>query len=540
MRNQRGECRRYRTPISLFLLLSCLSSLLLLAQTPPGTVPYGGTVVIGMKGDFDTLSELHTSDSDALEVIQNLLFMTLTRLDSNLQFIPYLAESWAFSEGDRVLTYHLRKDITWSDGTPTTAEDVLFTYRLAIDTAVAYPAASRFDLTEKVEVEDRFTVRFHFKQPYPDGLYDTRIPILPKHILEKYPAAQLKEAPFNRQPVSNGPFQLLRWKRNYEAVFKANPDFAPGRPYLDYLVFRIIPDETILLSELLTGKIDLIPSLTPNGYREVAAAASLQALRYSGREYQFIAWNLQRPLFGNTERRALAYAINKPEMIATLLEGLATPAVGPLLPFSWAFDENLQDIPYDPATARRLLREAGWQDADGDGILEKDGQPFEFALKTNAASQLRKDIAVMVQAYLKQIGVLVQVETVEWNLLLEQVFSHDFGALILGWSADFTVNPTDVWHSSAMAEGYNFIAYHNPKVDSLLEKGRAISRPELAKPVWAEFQKTVLEDNPYYFLFIADKLVGYNRRLRDVRIDVRGYLRNVGRWWIPRDQRKFN
>lgn len=350
MRNQRGAYRRYHTPISLLWWLWLFSSLTLLAQPRSGTDhPDGGTVVIGMKGDFDAFSELHTSDSDAIEVIQNLLFMTLTRLDSNLQFIPYLAESWEFSGDDRVLTYRLRKDITWSDGMPTTAEDVLFTYQLAVDTAVAYPAASRFDLTEKVEVADSFTVRFHFKQPYPDGLYDTQIPILPKHILENYPAEQLKDAPFNRQPVGNGPFRLLRWKRNYEAVFKANPDFAPGRPYLDYIVFRIIPDETILLTELLTGKIDMIPSLTPNGYRTVSEAAPLRPLRYSGQEYQFIAWNLQRPLFGKAERRALAFAINKSEMIATLLEGLAAPAIGPLLPFSWAFDESLEDIPYDPA-----------------------------------------------------------------------------------------------------------------------------------------------------------------------------------------------
>lgn len=146
----------------------------------------------------------------------------------------------------------------------------------------------------------------------------------------------------------------------------------------------------------------------------------------------------------------------------------------------------------------------------------------------------------MVQAYLKQVGMIVHVESVEWNLLLEQVFSHDFDALILGWNADFTVNPTDVWHSSAIEDGYNFISYRNPKVDSLLEKGRRMSRPEWAKPVWQEFQKTVLEDNPYYFLFIADKLVGYNRRIRGMRIDVRGYLRNVDRWWIPQNQRKFN
>lgn len=284
----------------------------------------------------------------------------------------------------------------------------------------------------------------------------------------------------------------------------------------------------------------MIPSLTPTGYREVAKESSSKAVRYSGQEYQFIGWNLQKPLFTKTVRRALAHAINKKEIIATLLEGLAEPAKGPLLPFSWAFDENLEDIPYNPEKASQLLREAGWRDSDGDGILDKNGQVFEFSLKTNAGSQLRKDTAVMAQAYLKKLGIKANVEAVEWNLLLDQVFGQDFDALILGWVADFTVNPTDVWHSSAIEDGYNFISYNNPKVDSLLEKGRSIYRQKFAKPVWHEFQKVILEDSPYFFLFIPDKLVGYNRRIRDARIDIRGYLQNIGQWWIDKENRRTN
>ncbi|MFQ5708721.1 MAG: peptide-binding protein [bacterium] len=522
-------------------LLFCLI-LFLSMRTQSASVPEqrGGTVFIGMKGDFDSLNELTAADSDALQVIQNMLFMTLTRLNENLQFEPYLAERWEFSRGDSVLTYYLRRDVAWSDGHPTTAEDVRFTYALATNPKVAYPASSRFDLTESVEVLDDYTVRFRFKKPYPDALFDTQIPILPKHILEDIPAKKIAEAGFNRQPVGNGPFKLAAWKGNQNLVFVANPAYTLGRPSLDRVVFQIIPDETVLLTNLQTGALDIVPSLTPTGFKQIQNQKSLRAVRYSGRGFSFVGWNLTRPLFSKPVRQALTYAIHKQEIIVTLFEGFAAPAKGPLLPFVWAFDEDLPDFQYDPEKARQILQQEGWSDSDGDGILDKAGQPFEFTIKTNAGSQTRKDAAIMIQAQLRNIGVKAQVETVEWNLFIEQVFEQkDFDAVILGWDTDFTVNPTDLWHSSAIENGYNFVSYSNPKVDSLLEQGRNASRRHLAKPFWHEFQRIILEDSPYTFLFIPEKLAGVSRRIQNVKMDARGFLANVSQWRIPEHQRKY-
>lgn len=493
----------------------------------------GGTVFIGMKGDFDSFNELNASDSDALQVIQNMLFMRLTRLDENLSLAPYLAKRWEFSRGDSVLTYYLRSDVFWTDGVPTTAEDVLFTYQLAIDPKVAYPARSRFDLTQDVEILDTYTVRFRFKKPYPDPLFDTQIPILPKHILEKIAPESLAESDFNRRPVGNGPFKLVEWKANQQAVFEANLQFAFGRPALDRVVFVVIPDETVLLTSLITGALDMAPSLTPLGFKQVQSQKELRVFRYKGLGFTFMGWNNKKPLFTKKTRQALTYAIDRKEIIDTLLEGFAQEAKGPLLPVAWAYDPGLAAFPYDPEIARTLLQEEGWGDSNDDDILDKEGQKFEFSIVTNAGSQIRKDAAVMVQAQLQKIGVKAHVETTEWNLFIDKVFvKKDFDAVISGWDADFTVNPTDLWHSKAIDNGYNFISYHNPKVDELLEKGRRITRNDLAKPIWREFQKIIVEDSPYTFLFIPDRLAGCSLRVNGVKMDSRGFLVNIEDWWV--------
>ncbi|MDW7680399.1 MAG: peptide-binding protein [bacterium] len=493
----------------------------------------GQTVVIGMKGDFDSFNELNASDSDALQVINNMLFMTLTKLDENLKIVPYLAKSWEFSEQDKILTYYLHKNVYWTDGTATTASDVLFTYQIATHADVAYPAASRFDMTERVEVIDSLTVRFHFKKPYPDGLFDTQIPILPKHILGKMQPKDISQSDFNRNPVGNGPFKLIEWKANQHVIFEYNPDFVFGRALLDKVIFSIIPDESVLLTNLQTGSIDVIPYLSTQDFQKIQSENKFQGLKYGGRGYTFLAWNCARKILSKEIRRALSHAIDKDEIIATLMDGLATPAKGPLLPFVWAFDKNLEDIKYDPALAQSLLNQNGWKDSNNDGILDRDGEKLALSIKTNSGSQMRKDIAVMVQAQLKAIGVDAKVDIVEFNLMLDQVFGNkDFDVLLSGWDADFTVNPTDLFHSDAITNGYNFVSYKNPRIDFLLEKGRQTAKQEQAQPYWSEFQKIILEDCPYSFLFIQDKLAGYNKKLSGIEMDVRGFLCNIHEWSI--------
>ena len=497
------------------------------------TVQQGGTVIIGIQQDFDSFNELNVSDSDALEVINEMLFMTLTKLDVDLNPAPYLASSWEFSDSGKVLTYHLREDVTWIDFYPTTAHDVYFTYQLATNPDVVYPAVSRFDMTEKVDLIDDYTIQFTFTKPYPDALMDTMIPILPKHILEGVPPEDINKSSFNRNPVGNGPFQFVEWKANRHVIFEANKEFVFGRPNLDRVVFSVQPDETVMLMNLQIQSVGVVPYMSNISFRNILDNENIKTERYPSKAYSFLAWNGARPHLTPTVRRALSHSINKQEIIATLLDGYAEPVVGPFLPFVSVFDTTLQDLEYNPDLTAQLLEEAGWFDSDNDGYLDKNDKPFELSIKTNAGTQFRKDVAVMIQAQLKKVGVKVNVEILEFNLLLEHVFEKkDFDAFLAGWDMDFTVNPTALFHSSAIENGYNFVSYTNPKIDELLEKGRAITDPIDAFPVWSEFQKIILNDCPYTFLFSKDNLAGYHPTVKGITMDVRGFLSNITEWWI--------
>ncbi|MBN1483049.1 hypothetical protein EH223_14085 [candidate division KSB1 bacterium] len=490
-----------------------------------------GTVVIGIRADFDSLNELNAADTDALQVIQYFLFMPLTRLDRNLDFAPYLAEKWTFSEDRLQLTYFLRKDVYWTDGQKTTADDVVYTYQLAINPDIAYPAASRFDLIDTVCKIDDYTVLVQLKKAYPDVLFDMQIPILPKHILGNLAPDEVLTAPFNRQPTGNGPFKLGEWKANQRIVFEANEQHAIGRPKLDRVIFSIIPDENILLTNLRSGIIDLMPRMTPENITQIQQS-DIVVQSFPGKIFTFIGWNLNRQMFTKPVRQAFTHAIDKTEIIETLLKGYGRPAIGPLTPLAWAFDEELQDIPFDNEKAERLLVQEGWIDSDDDGIRDKNGDPLNVTIKVNTASQLRQDVAILVQAQLKKIGVRVYIQRVEWNLFIQQVFRDaDFDAVILAWDTDFTVNPTDLWHSSAIDNGYNFVAYKNARIDQLLELGRNAANREIAKPYWSEFQRIIIEDCPYTFLFIQDNIVAFNQRLQGCEFDLRSLYVNIYAWW---------
>jgi peptide/nickel transport system substrate-binding protein len=495
--------------------------------------------VIGLTGDFDTLLELGTANSDALHVIEEMLFLTLCELDETLSLQPRLAESWHFSAGGDAVTFALRGNVLWSDGKPVTAEDVLFTYQLAIDPKVGYTGRDRFAQVDTVLVRDPHTIKFKFKKAYPDALLDLQIPILPKHILANVPPEQLRQCAFNRQPIGNGPFVLTEWRANDRLVFEANARYFGGRPKLDHVVFRIVPDETVLLSSLLTGEIDLLPYVAPNKLSEIDhkpanGKPDLQLLRYPDRGYSFLAFNLKRSVFQDRRvRQAIARAIQRQHLVDVLLNGQGRLIAGPIPPYFWASDESLPTDVYDAEEAEDLLNLAGWVDRNNDGWREQGNRPLEFTMKTNADNKLRSDALVMIQADLAKIGVKAKPELLEFGKLVEDVLQRrDFDTVLLSWKTGYSLNPSQVWHSEAIENGYNLGAYRNLRVDSLLAAARQEGDRAKAKPLWCAFQQLVAEDCPYVFLYNQDNTAAVRRRLQNVKMDVRGYLVNVENWSV--------
>jgi peptide/nickel transport system substrate-binding protein len=519
----------------------------------PQAERYGGTAVIGIPSDLQSMTSLVSSDANSRDVQEYLLLMPLVRFDEKLEPVPWLAERWdTVRIGPETLevTFHLRRDVYWHDGVQTTADDVRFTFDRAIDPATAFPNRSAFDLwSREAEVIDSFTVRLTVR-PHADFLDAWRLPILPAHILAEVPPEELLRHPFGTvSPVGNGPFRFLRRVPNQEWAFEANPEFPlglGGRPYLDRLVFRVIPEQTALLTELLTGRIDVYPAPNPAQASQIEAADGVTLLSSSNRAYTYIGWNTRLPLFDDPrERRALSLAIDREALVSALLYGYGEPGVSTSSPAHWAFDVQKDLRPaHDPEAARALLREAGWQDRDGDGILENaDGVPFRFTLMTNQGNDMRRDVGEIVQAQLRSIGVAVEPRTLEWNTMVSLLDGsinargereRGFQAVTSGWTENFRKDDAPILHSRNLNEPFQETGFSNPRIDTLIDTLNLIVDRDEARPLWAEYHRLLLEEGPYAVLYYPMRLLSHRDRLRGVEIDVRSDWVSVQRWWLTR------
>ena len=517
------------------------------ARTPPtpedwGDPVDGGTVVIGILSEPDNLLDATSTTSVGSDVIEQM-FVGLTELGPDLEsYEPALATSWDVSGDGLSVTFHLHPEARWHDGVPVTARDVAFTHELITDPVVGYAARSWKSFIREVVVDDEHTITFRFDRRYPYQILDASVgAILPEHLLREVPRSELASSDFARNPVGCGAFRFSRWESQQFLELVANDDYFGGRPHLDRVVFRVIPDGTSLVTQLETGEIDVMQSVPPHEAARLAATRHLRIESFPGRNYTYIGWDSTNPLFASADvRRALGMAIDRQGIIDALCYGYARPIDGPIHPMLWAHHPGLPSLAYDPEEARRRLEAAGWRDTDGDGILDRDGEPFAFELKTNLGNQVRMDASVMIQSMLGRIGVRVEPRTYEWNVLWGSVIDHSYGsAVLVGWSVALKVDLQSTFHSEARDGKFNHTSYANPEVDGAIERALSAETFDEARPAWQRAQELIVEDQPYTFLFMLDEVFGVNERVRGTVPDARGYYRHLSEWWIPEAKRRL-
>ncbi|MEN8143472.1 MAG: ABC transporter substrate-binding protein [Gemmatimonadota bacterium] len=492
-------------------------------------------LILGYASELQTLNPLVSTDQNANELINYLLFTTLVRFDSDFEAAPGLAESWELT--DTAVVFHLREDVSWHDGVPVTAEDVSFTFERAKDSALASPLASAFlENVDSAEVLDSHTIRFTFGVVHAQALEDFFWAPVPKHLLEGISPEEMARADYNRAPVGSGPYRLVRWEVNRMLVFEANPDFSPslgGPPNFPRVVYRIIPDATTRTAELQSGGIDIDGPLGPASAPEVDADPSTVLHRFPWRQFSYIGWNTKRPLLANPAvRRALTMAIDRETILASVLEGYGAVASGIIPPWS-PYAPDLAPLPYAPDSAAAILDREGWIDSDGDGVRDKDGVPLRFELLTNQRSAIYPDMAQIVQAQLADIGVVAVPRMLEWQTVLAMHRSRDFDAVLTNWVLDnFRVDPRILFHSryAAMPNSANRSGYENETADRLMDEGARTTEAGSAKLIWAEFAQVIQADQPLTFLFWQDELAGAAADLEGVHMDARGELATITQW----------
>ena len=500
----------------------------------------GGTAVVAIGSDFDVFNELATTSAIGDQMIGHVLFQNLLVYDENLDYAPALADSFWVADDGLSATFRIRDGVRWHDGVPVTVDDVVWSFEMSKLDEVAYPERQALQYVERAERLDDHAVRFHFTgvhaEPLADFMYWTP---MPKHLLEDVPPTDMINAPFNRQPVGNGPFRFVSWQANEQVVVEANKDYWAGRPYLDRIVFRVIPEPATAVTELMSGGIDLYRNVPPIDMARLETSEIARPLSWPTLGFTFLMFNLRNPLFQNVRvRQALTMATDRQALVDGLVRGYGEVSTGPAASMQWERNEALRPWPHDPEAAKRLLATAGWTDTNGDGIRDKDGRPLRFRITTNTDNVLRRDILVALQSQFREVGVDARARSVEFNTMIDQWMSGEFETVVAGWDLYLRFDPTQLFETGAP---YNGGAYSNPRVDEILRRARTTLDREEAEPLWDEFLQIVHDEQPYIFLVADHEHWGASRRLRGVEPTAapNAYwpLAGIAKWWIPPDER---
>ena len=474
-------------------------------------------------------------------------------------FQPLLAESWKMSADHKVFHIKLRKGVLWQRYTDpvtgqevapkeVTAEDFKFFVDVIKNEKVnCAPLRVYYQDLEEIKVLSPYEFTVKWKKAYYGSVASTlTLTPLPRHFYLT-PGKPFDGAAFNddhrrnKMIVGCGPYRLVKWEKDRRLVFERTPDYfgtAYGiAPRIETLVFDVIKHPNTRFQALAGKKIDQL-GLTPDQWIRRADVPmfknkSVSRLKYLLPSYTYIGYNQKNPLFRDKRvRRALTLLVDRKKLCRDVYFDLARIVNGPFFPESRYYNRNLKDLPFDPAQARKLLAEAGWRDADGDGILEKDGQKFSFTMLQIATSSVQQKMMPIIKESFAAAGIDMKIQNVEWSVYVRRLEERRYDACCLGWMSGFDPDMYQIWHSSQRgAGGSNHIDYANPELDKLIVQMRETFDVEKRIKLAHEISAILHEDQPYTFLFCPYSLVALSSRYRNVRVFPSGLASEA--FWVP-------
>ena len=426
------------------------------------------------------------------------------------EYEPLLAESYTVSADGKTFRFKLRQNIQFSDGTPVTADDVIFSYNLMMTDAVDSAQVRSYFASFKscTKIDDR-TVEFQLTEKYFLTLATIggNLFIIPEHVYKN-----LKPDDYNKRGdliIGTGPYKLDKWDRGQQMTFLRNDRYWRARPTFDKLIFRFIINEQAAFQMFQDGQFDQIEpvgdqyakfSEDPEFIKKFKAYKFLRV--NSG--YGFIGWNLKRPMFGDARTRtALTMLLDRNTLINTILKKMGYPIAGPFLPNSPQHNPALQPIPYDPEAAKKLLADAGWKPGD-DGVLTRNGVKFEFDLSMGGGSPTVDRIANYMKNQFASAGIRMRITPWEFSVLNTRLDDRNFDAVFMSWmlGTNSEDDPYQLWGSKSIEnKGSNFISWNNKESDQLLEAARQELDDAKRTQLWYKWEKLIYDDQPYTFLY---------------------------------------
>lgn len=508
----------------------------------------GGTFLINLGAEPPTLNPLTSQEASASEVEAYVMSSLLERNPDTYEWEEGVAESWKISDDGMSFEFKIRDGVTFHDGKPLTAADVKFSFDAIMDKDNKYKTAhlrAYYENFSGVEIVDPMTVRFKAKDVYFANFDQAAgMTIVPKHVYEDPDGKNEKK--LNKTMIGSGPYVLDDFKRGRQIMLKRNDKWFghklkrnEGKNNFDRILMRFLKEPEIELQRFEKGDLDFITldpekfTLRTKGGKWGKDLLPKQVENKAPSGYSFIGFNLTNPMFSSVKtRKALAMLVNKPLMNEKFQFDLSLPANGPVYRQSFYNNNSVKPVDYDPKAALELLREDGWADKNGDGVLEKGNVKLSFTILEPLQDFVK--YLTIFQEDAKKAGVEINIKYVEWNTFIKLLNERNFDAVRLAWTGgQVDWDPKQIWHSSSIAnQGSNFASYKNDKVDKLIDQARTSmdrnKRAELLKQV----HKLIADDHPYIFFFNRKyALYAHNKRIQ-MEKPTSTYSLGVNSWWI--------
>ncbi|HPQ39034.1 MAG TPA: ABC transporter substrate-binding protein [bacterium] len=492
-----------------FLLTGCGGN-----SDPADAGAAGNGIVVGMGTAPKTLDPRLSTDVASARV-QQLVYNSLVRKNIHSDIEPDLAESWEMVN-DTTYRFKLRRNVRFHDGSMFDARDVKATFEAVLADTLASPKKAAYEKLASISIIDDYTIIFETTEPFAPFLINMVLGILPESQARNHDPNQAIS------PVGTGPFQVTRRDGNDTVVLTAFTDHFRGKPAMDRVEFRVVPDDAIRIMELEKGTIDFIENnVPPDAVPQLRENPEVNVMTAPGTSYYYMGFNMRltdHPTADPRVRRALALALDRESIITHVLGGLASPAVSLLPEGHWAFNTDLAQIPFDPEEAGRLLDAAGYSLHDG-------GNRFSVEFKVSQNNQSRR-LAEIIQAQWATVGVTVNLRSLEWGTFYEDIINGNFECYVLSW-----VGVTDpdiyfsIFHTDAIPpNGRNRSHYSNPEVDRLLETARVTLDQKRRAEMYREVQVKLQEDLPCISLWHTDNVAVMDSDLTGFRLYPAGDL----------------
>ncbi len=530
------------------------------AATQHADYAQGDWSVNALPGGIKTITPLVSSDATASDIQSYVLEGLITRDPDTLEWTGLIAKDWTISDDGLIITFNLRNDVYFSDGEPLDSSDVVFSFDFIMNEKIQAPRHRAYlEKIQSVTADGPYKVIFTFKEPYFEAFsLAGGLEVMPEHFYKPYLETPEKFNESKGLLMGSGPYQLAdatSWtpeNGNVELI-RNSRYWGDVQPSYDKVLWRVIQNASARLTTYRNGDIDAYAA-RPIEYEKLKKDKQImdksQKFEYMPPVvgYTYIGWNQQRknkPTFfaDKRVRQAMTYLIDRERVIKDIYLGHAEIAISPFNPRSKQHDPTLKPRNYDIAKGKALLKEAGFEDRDNNGVLENaEGKPFEFELTYFQGNEDTQRMILLLKDLYAKAGIKLIPSPQEWPVMIELLDKKDFEAITLGWTSGLETDIFQMFHGSqAKTNGDNFINYKNPKLDVLIDEARKTVDTDKRMPLWQKAEALMYEDQPYSFLFRRKTLAFIDKRISNLKLTKLGL--NKGRLpmevYVPKTMQKY-